>query len=238
MIGYMLQRLWQSLFVLLAVTVIAFAMLISAIRWSRFRIGLTAEQRERGASSWARSAARRAVAFPHPRGGHDFGVSPRLGHPVDAVLIGAFPTVELAVAGMALALLIGIPAGIYTAVYRQGHASQLLLGASLLGISLPSFFMGLLLIWLFSVTLGWLPSFGRGDTVSIGGWSVSFLTASGLRSLILPALTLAGFQVAMIMRLVRAEMLEVLPPLSASTRYGIRNRALYSRTPCATPWCR
>ena len=234
MIGYILQRLWQSLFVLLAVTVIAFAMFkylgdpLVAILGS----DSTAEQRERVRVELGldRPLVVQYGAFLTRVAVGDFGVSLRLGRPVDAVLLERIPaTVELAVAGMALALLIGIPAGIYTAVSRQGHTSQLLLGASLLGISLPSFFMGLLLIWLFSVTLGWLPSFGRGDTVSIGGWSVSFLTASGLRSLILPALTLAGFQVAMIMRLVRAEMLEVLRAdfIRFARARGIRNRALY-----------
>jgi peptide/nickel transport system permease protein len=234
MIGYVLQRLWQALFVLLAVTLIAFAMFkylgdpLVAILGS----DSTAAQRERVRTELGldRPLVVQYGAFLARAAVGDFGVSLRLGRPVDDVLLERIPaTVELAVVGMALALLIGIPAGIYTAVRRRDPASQVLLGVSLLGISLPSFFMGLLLIWVFSVTLGWLPSFGRGDTIAFGWFSLSILTGSGLRSIILPALTLAGFQVAMIMRLVRAEMLEVLRAdfIRFARARGIRNRALY-----------
>jgi len=234
MIGYVAHRLWQAIFVLLAVTVVAFIMFkylgdpLVAILGS----DSTAVQRERVRAElgldrplvvqYASFLARAAVG--------DFGVSFRLGRPVDAVLLERVPaTVELAVSGMLLALVIGIPAGIYTAIHRRSAGSQLLLGVSLLGISLPSFFMGLLLIWLFSVTLGWLPSFGRGETVAIGGWTFSFLTWSGFKSLILPALTIAAFQIAMIMRLVRAEMLEVLRAdfIRFARARGVQDRALY-----------
>jgi peptide/nickel transport system permease protein len=141
----------------------------------------------------------------------DFGISYRLSRPVENILAERFPaTVELAVAGMLIALAIGVPAGVHTAIHRDSLLSRTLLAASLFGISLPSFFMGVLLIWLFSIQLGWLPSFGRGDTVDLGVWTTGLLTLSGLKALLMPALTIAVFQIAMIMRLVRAEMLEVL----------------------------
>jgi peptide/nickel transport system permease protein len=141
----------------------------------------------------------------------DFGLSYRLGQPVSDVLVERMPaTVELAVSGMAIALAIGVPAGVHSAIRRGTTGARVLLGASLVGISVPTFFVGVVLIWLFSVNLGILPSFGRGETVQIGWWSTGFLTPSGLAALVLPAASIAVFQIAMIMRLVRAEMLEVM----------------------------
>ncbi|WP_226580464.1 ABC transporter permease [Acuticoccus sediminis] len=141
----------------------------------------------------------------------NFGISYRLGTPVARVLAERAPaTIELATTGMVLALAVGIPAGIYAALKRGRVGSNLALAVSLIGISMPSFFMGLLLIWIFSVKLGWLSSFGRGQVTDLGGWTTSFLTASGIKALIMPAVTISVFQIAMIMRLVRAEMLEVL----------------------------
>lgn len=141
----------------------------------------------------------------------DFGISYRLGRPVESVLIERLPaTVELAVSGMLIAIAIGVPAGVYTALNRGRVTSNMLLSVSLFGISLPSFFMGILLIWIFTINLRWLPSFGRGETIQLGWWSTGLLTIAGLKSLVMPALTLAAFQIAMIMRLVRAEMMEVM----------------------------
>ena len=119
-------------------------------------------------------------------------------------------TLELSFVAAALALVVGIPAGVYTALKRQSWSANLLLAASLIGVSLPTFLIGILLILVFAVYLGWLPSFGRGDTVALGWWTTGFLTASGLKALILPSITLSLFQMTLIMRLVRAEMLEVL----------------------------
>lgn len=141
----------------------------------------------------------------------DFGQSYRNNRPVSDLLAERFPaTAELVLVAAALALLIGIPLGIYTALNPKGWISQGLQIASLLGISVPTFVTGILLILLFSVTLNWLPSFGRGDVVDLGWWTTGFLTKSGLLALILPSVMLALFQMTLIMRLVRAEMLEVL----------------------------
>ncbi len=141
----------------------------------------------------------------------EFGMSYRLGRPVEAVLAERMPaTVELAIVGMGLALLVGIPAGIITAVWPGSIAARLILAVSLLGISLPSFFVAIILIWVFSVILGWLPSFGRGTITMVGTWPTGLLTAAGWRAITMPALSIAVFQIAIIVRLVRAEMLEVL----------------------------
>lgn len=141
----------------------------------------------------------------------DFGQSYRNNRPVSDLLAERFPaTAELVLVAAGLALAIGIPLGIYTALHPRGWISQGLQIVSLLGISVPTFVTGILLILVFSVTLGWLPSFGRGDTVDLGWWTTGFLTFSGLKALILPSVMLALFQMTLIMRLVRAEMMEVL----------------------------
>ncbi len=141
----------------------------------------------------------------------DFGISYRTGLPVSDMIAKRLPaTLELALASAIFALALGVVLGIYTAIKREGWLAQFILSSSLIGVSLPTFLIGILLIWIFAVELGWLPSFGRGDTVDIGWWSTGFLTASGLKSLVLPTVTLGLYQMTLIMRLVRAEMLEVL----------------------------
>ncbi|MFZ3324075.1 MAG: ABC transporter permease [Usitatibacter sp.] len=141
----------------------------------------------------------------------NFGISLRLGRPVSALLVERLPaTLELAMTAALLGLVVGIPLGVYTALKRNSWTAQAVLTTSLVGVSLPNFLIGIFLILIFAVWLGWLPSFGRGDTVQIGAWSTGFATKSGLKALILPAITLGFFPLTLIMRLVRAEMLEVL----------------------------
>jgi peptide/nickel transport system permease protein len=141
----------------------------------------------------------------------NFGISLRLGRPVSALLVERLPaTLELAFTAALFGLLVGIPLGVYTALKRDSWTAQAVLTTSLIGVSLPNFLIGIFLILIFAVWLGWLPSFGRGDTVLIGAWSTGFATKSGLKALILPSITLGFFPLTLIMRLVRAEMLEVL----------------------------
>ena len=141
----------------------------------------------------------------------NFGISYRQGRPVAEILMERAPaTLELAAVSGVLAIAMGIALGVFTAIRRNGVAANLIMSISLIGVSLPTFLIGILLIYLFSVELGWLPSFGRGETVQIGGWSTGFLTESGLKALILPSITLGLYQMTLIMRLVRSEMLEVL----------------------------
>ncbi len=158
-----------------------------------------------------------------------FGVSYRLARPVSALIAERLPaTVELSAAAAIFALVIGVPAGIYTGIYRKSAISNLVLAISLVGVSLPTFLIGILLILVFSVLLGWLPSFGRGTVVDLGGWTTGLLTVSGLKALILPAVTLGLFQMTLIMRLVRAEMLEVLRSdyIKFARARGLSNRAI------------
>ena len=141
----------------------------------------------------------------------EFGLSYRQGRKVSTLIRERLPaTLELSFAAALLALAIGVPLGVYTALRRHGLLSHLLLAVSLIGVSLPTFLIGIFLILLFAVLLGWLPSFGRGETVALGWWSTGLLTREGLLHLVLPAITLALFQMTLIMRLIRSEMLEVL----------------------------
>ena len=141
----------------------------------------------------------------------DFGISYQVKQPVTRLIATRFPaTIELAAAAALFALLLGVPMGVYTGLNRDSALSKLFLTVSLIGISLPTFLIGILLIYLFGVTLGWLPFPGRGDVVQLGGWSTGLLTKKGLLSLIMPAITLGLFQMTLVTRLVRSQMLEVL----------------------------
>lgn len=142
----------------------------------------------------------------------DFGISYQFKRPVAQLFEQRLPaTLELSFISALFALLVGVPMGVYTGLHRDNWLSRIFLATSLIGISLPTFLIGILLIFVFSVQLNWLPSFGRGDTVSLWGyWTTGLLTRTGMESLILPAITLGLFQMTLIMRLVRGEMLEVL----------------------------
>jgi peptide/nickel transport system permease protein len=160
----------------------------------------------------------------------DFGTSYQFKQPVVDLIAERFPaTMELSLVSALLSLLLGIPMGVYTALHRTSWLSRFFLTVSLIGISLPTFLIGILLIFVFAVTLGWLPSFGRGDVVGLGFWTTGLLTKSGLRAIILPAVTLGLFQMALIMRLVRSEMIEVLRTdyIKFARARGLPNRIVY-----------
>ena len=141
----------------------------------------------------------------------NLGISFRQGRPVVEVLIERLPaTIELASVSAFLAILMGVSLGVYTAIKPKGWMTNVILTVSLVGVSLPTFLIGILLIYLFAVELGWLPSFGRGDVVGVGWWTTGLITMSGIKAIILPAVTLGLYQMTMIMRLVRSEMSEVL----------------------------
>jgi peptide/nickel transport system permease protein len=160
----------------------------------------------------------------------EFGLSLRQGAKVSRLIGERFPaTLELALVAAVMAIAIGIPMGVYAALRRGTFTSQLFLTLSLLGVSLPTFLIGILLILVFSVLLGWFPSFGRGEVTSLGWWNTGLLTADGWHHLVLPAITLAIFQLTLIMRLVRAEMLEVLRTdyIKFARARGLPDRAIH-----------
>jgi peptide/nickel transport system permease protein len=159
----------------------------------------------------------------------EFGISYRQKRPVIDMFVERFPaTLELSLLSGVFALVVGIFMGVYCGLYRDSWISHALQTVSLIGISLPPFLVGILLIFVFAVNLGWLPSSGRGGVVQLGWWSTGLLTASGLRSLILPVITLGLFQMTLIMRLVRSEMLEVLRTdfIKFARARGLRNRTI------------
>ena len=160
----------------------------------------------------------------------EFGLSLRQGTKVSQLIAERFPaTLELALVAAALALLLGVPMGVYAALKRGSFLSQVLMTVSLLGVSLPTFLIGILLILVFAVVLGWFPSFGRGEVTHIGGWTTGLLTLKGWHHITLPAITLAIFQLTLIMRLVRAEMLEVLRTdyIKFARARGLTDRAVH-----------
>ena len=161
----------------------------------------------------------------------DFGNSYQFKQPVADLIGRRLPaTLELSFASAIFALMLGIPMGVYTGLNRDSWLSKMFLSVSLVGISLPTFFIGILFIFFFSVTLQWLPSFGRGEVVALGSfWDTGFLTISGLKAIILPAITLGLYQMTLIMRLIRAEMLEVMRTdhIKFARARGLPNRSVY-----------
>ena len=234
--SFFIQRLSQTVFVVLAAALVSFAM---------FRyVGDPVNNMVGQAASLAdREAMRRALGLDDPTilqfvrflrdaltG--DLGVSYRFGVPVGQLLAERFPaTLELSLCAMLVATLLGIPLGVWTALHRRRVSSHVLMLLSLVGVALPTFLIGIVFILIFSVWLGWLPSFGRGATVALGGWTTGLLTVSGLKALVLPSLTLGLFQMALILRLVRAEMLEVLRAdyIKFARARGLPNRAVNYR---------
>ncbi|MFY0619995.1 ABC transporter permease [Shimia sp.] len=215
MLTYVIRRVLQSALVLLIVGLVAFSM----FRFVGDPIDNMLGQ-ERTDADISRLRAELGLDKPFPVQYYNFlekavqgnfGVSYRQGRPVADILVERAPaTLELAAVSGFLAISIGIGLGVFTAIRKDGFLANAIMSISLIGVSLPTFLIGILLIYVFSVELGWLPSFGRGDVVKIGWWSTGLLTASGLKAIILPAITLGLYQMTLIMRLVRSEMLEVL----------------------------
>jgi peptide/nickel transport system permease protein len=215
MAGFILKRLFQSVFVMLATAFLAFSLFkfvgdpISQMTGVETSLEDQARLREELGLNDPFLVQFARFTGDMLRG--DFGYSFRTREPIGEMLLSRLPaTLELGSVALVISLIVGIPAGIYTALRPRGLVSQSILIATLIGVSIPTFVIGILLIFLFGVQLGWLPTFGRGGTVEIGWWRSSLFTADGWRSLILPALTLGLFQLTLTMRLVRAQMMEVM----------------------------
>ena len=234
MIAFVIRRLLQGVVVMLVVGFIAFSLFNFVGDPVALMLPPEATQADRQAMRETLGLDRpfhvQFATFVGNAVQGNFGISLRLGRPVSALLVERLPaTLELAFVAASLALLVGIPLGVYTGLKRNAWLSRVFLTVSLIGVSLPTFLIGIFLILIFAVWLGWLPSFGRGDTVMVGAWSTGFLTASGLKALILPSITLGLFQLTLIMRLVRAEMLEVLRTdyIKFARARGLTDRAIH-----------
>ena len=234
MIAFIIRRLLQSLFVMLAVGLLAFMLF-------RFVGDPVSQLVGQDTSIEDRERLRQELGLNDPvpvqfaryiwrAAQFDFGLSYQFKQPVMTLIAERFPaTMELAIVAMLFALLVGIPMGVFTGLYRESWLSRIFLAASLVGISLPTFFIGILLIYFFAVQLQLLPSFGRGEVVDLRIWNTGLLTLSGLKALIMPAITLGLFQMTLIMRLVRAEMLEIMRMdfIKFARARGLPSRAIH-----------
>jgi len=234
MLAFILRRLGQAVLVMLAVGLIAFSLFRFVGDPVVFMLGQDATPEDRTRITQRLGLDRpfyaQYASFVERAVQGEFGLSLRQVRPVSSLILEKLPaTLELSFVAALFALAAGIPMGVYTALNRKTLLSQALLAVSLIGVSLPTFLIGILLILVFSVQLGWMPSFGRGDTVQIGWWSTGFLTASGLKALVLPAITLGLFQMTLIQRLVRSEMLGVLRTdyIRFARARGLTDRAVH-----------
>ena len=236
MLARLLGRLGQSVLVLLVVSMVSFLVF-------RYIGDPTVSLLDEDASVAEREALLHELGFdqsvPVQYAGYlkqvlsgQFGISYRFRQPVTEVIASRVPaTVELSLAAALFAVVGGIDLSIYTAIRQQSLVSHTIMGVSLVGVSLPTFLIGIGLIYLFSVELKWLPAFGRGTLVDVGGWQTGLLTVSRLSALVLPAITLGFFKLTLIMRLVRTEMLDVLRSdyIRFARARGLRNATLYGR---------
>ncbi|RTZ41545.1 ABC transporter permease [Candidimonas sp. SYP-B2681] len=234
MLPFILRRMIQAVAVMLTVALLAFVLFRYIGDPVTIMLGQDATDQDRielrQGLGLDRSAPVQFAYFIANAARGDFGLSLRQSQKVSELLSDRLPaTVELSVAAAVLALVIGLPLGVYTALRRKGKGSQIILSISLLGVSLPTFLIGILLILVFSVMLGWLPSYGRGEVVKLGWWSTGLLTVDGWKHLVLPAITLSLFQLTLILRLVRSEMLEVLRTdyIKFAHARGLRKRAIH-----------
>ena len=234
MLAFLIRRLLQAVIVMLAVAFISFMLFQHVGDPVTHLLGqdATPEQRTQLRADLGLDRPF-PLQFAHFVGNAlqgDFGLSLRQGRKVSTLIAERLPaTLELSITAALLALGVGVPMGVIAALRRGSVLSQVLMMVSLLGVSLPTFLIGILLILVFSVGLHWLPSFGRGEVLSVGGWTTGWFTVSGWQHLVLPSITLAVFQLALIMRLVRAEMLEVLRSdyIRFARARGLTDRAVH-----------
>jgi peptide/nickel transport system permease protein len=234
MIAFVIRRLLQAVFVLLAVALLSFVIFRYVGDPIANMVGqdtsIADREKLRQDLGLNASVAVQFVRFVADAARGEFGISYRIGRPVGELIAERLPaTLELSLAAALFSIVVGIPMGVYTGLYPRRWLSKAFLTLSLVGISLPTFLIGIILILIFGVQLGLLPTNGRGEVVRLGWWTTGLLTESGLRSLIMPAITLGLFQLTLIMRLVRSEMLEVLRTdyIKFARARGLTNRAVH-----------
>jgi peptide/nickel transport system permease protein len=236
MVYFLAKRLIQSVFVMLAVAFLAFSLFRfvgdPVSQMTGVETSVQDQERLREDLGLNDPFAYQFARFTGDMLKGDFGFSYRTRQPVAEMIASRMPaTLELGIVALLISLLVGIPAGVFTALRPRGVATQAILMITLVGVSIPTFVIGIMLIFFFGVQLGWLPTFGRGGTVNLGGWETSFLTVDGWRALILPAVTLGVYQLTLTMRLVRAEMMDVMQSdyIRFATARGVPMGRLYFR---------
>lgn len=234
MLAFILRRVFQAVLVMLTVAFIAFQLFQYVGDPITFMLGQDATPEERARLRTDLGLDQPVIVqfgkFVVNAAQGEFGLSLRQGRKVSTLIKERLPaTLELSICAAVLAVALGVPMGVYTALRRKSFLSQVFLTLSLVGISLPTFLIGILLILVFAVLLGWLPSYGRGDVIALGWWTSGFFSADGWKHLLLPAVTLCLFQLTLIMRLVRSEMLEVLRTdyIKFARARGLSQRAIH-----------
>ena len=241
MISFILRRLGQSVLVMLVVSIVSFSLFNFVGDPVNNMVGQDAT-RERRADIREQLGLDDPIITQYARflGNAvqgEFGLSYRIKQPVDKLIMERLPaTLELVFVSAIIALVIGVGMGVYTGIKRNSWLSRVVLSTSLIGVSLPTFIIGIALIYIFAVNLRWLPSSGRGGTIDIGWWKSSLFTVDGWRSIILPAITLSLFQLTLILRLVRAEMMEVMRTdfIKFARARGLSERAINFKHAAAT----
>lgn len=236
MLFFVLKRLVQSIFVMLAVSLLAFMLFRYVGDPVAVMVGqetsIEDQERLREDLGLNRPVIVQYVEFIRKLSIGEFGFSYRTRQPIGQMILDRLPaTLELGFISLLVSLTFGIPAGIYTALKRNGALAQAILISTLIGISIPTFVIGIFLIYVFGVQLGWLPTFGRGETVQISWWKTNFLTVDGWRALVLPSLTLGVYQLTLTMRLVRSEMQDVMSTdfVKFAIARGINYRTVHYR---------
>jgi peptide/nickel transport system permease protein len=234
MLRFLSARLWNGLLVMIGVSFISFLIFNYIGDPVNNLLGETATGAQKEAMRTAlgldQPLVLRFFSYMRLALSGEFGISYRNLEPVGQLLLARVPaTLELSLCAAVLALGVGIPMGVYAGIRRNSWLAHTMQVVSLVGVSIPSFLTGIILILIFSVELNWLPAYGRGDVVKLGGWTTGLLTTKGLLSLIMPSITLALFQLTLFMRLVRSEMLEVLRTdyIKFARARGIADRAIH-----------
>ena len=234
MLTFIARRLLQSVFVMLAVSLIAFTLFRFVGDPVAQMVGqetsLEDQARIRDSLGLNDPIVKQFTDFVTNLVTGNFGYSYRTRQPINELILSRLPaTLELGIVSLIISLIVGIPAGIYTALHRTGVLANAILVSTLVGVSIPTFVIGIFLIYLFGVQLELLPTFGRGDVVEIGWWKTNFLSIDGLRSLLLPAITLGVYQLTLTMRLVRSEMQDVMQSdfIKFATARGINKRSIH-----------
>lgn len=216
MLSSLIRRMMQAIFVILAMTMIVFIGVNVIGNPVDILINPDANQAERALViahyGLDQPLWKQYFVFLQGLFRGDFGNSFVYGRPALGVIIERLPaTLELAISALWIALVVGLPLGLYAGLFPNRVSTKIIMTGSILGFSLPTFWVGLMLIMMFSVNLGWLPTNGRGETAELFGVHWSFLTRDGLTHLLLPAFNLALFKTSLILRMTRAGVQEVLP---------------------------
>ncbi|MFO7817944.1 MAG: ABC transporter permease [Desulfovibrionales bacterium] len=215
MTAFIIRRIAQAILVMFIISMIAFAIKHNVGDPVRMITGISVSEAERETLS-EEMGLKDPVLDQYWRFlGNimhgDLGISYFYHKPATEVILDKAPaTIELVLASSLIIVFLSVPLGVFAAIYPKNWFSRTVMGGSIIGVSIPVFLTAIVLVYIFSVELGWLPSFGRGKTVSIGGWETGLLTWDGIKHLILPAVSLSTIMLPLFIRLIRSEMMEVL----------------------------